>query len=151
MKESTEMMGVTFNGSVTFNGPMFDIHDNEHVTIVNDRQRQENKEEKPTLTTELLGEAMASVMAYVWGNAAYAVVFCVCRDVYGWQDNASYFERQLAEIGKEIPAGTINAALSRNPYMRLSVDKWKAYGVMERVLILKDKFCEQADALMAKV
>ena len=23
-----EKVGVTFNGSVTFNGPMFDIHDN---------------------------------------------------------------------------------------------------------------------------
>ena len=149
--DKTEMMGVTFNGSVTFNGPMFDIHDNEHVTIVNDRQRQEGKEVSPTLTTELLGEAMSKVMAYVWGNAAYAVVFCACRDVYGWQDNASFFERQLAAVGKEIPAGTVNAALSRNPYMRLPVDKWKGCGVMERVLVLKDKFCEQADALMAKV
>ena len=27
------MTGVTFNGNVTFNGPMFDIHDNEHVHI----------------------------------------------------------------------------------------------------------------------
>ena len=151
MMDKTEMMGVTFNGSVTFNGPMFDIHDNEHVTIVNDRQRQEDKEVSPTLTTELLGEAMSNVMAYVWGNAAYAVVFCACRDVYGWQDNASFFERQLAAVGKEIPAGTVNAALSRNPYMRLPVDKWKGCGVMERVLVLKDKFCEQADALMAKV
>ena len=151
MMDKTEMMGVTFNGSVTFNGPMFDIHDNEHVTIVNDRQRREDKEVSPTLTTELLGEAMSNVMAYVWGNAAYAVVFCACRDVYGWQDNASFFERQLAAVGKEIPAGTVNAALSRNPYMRLPVDKWKGCGVMERVLVLKDKFCEQADALMAKV
>lgn len=151
MMDKTEMMGVTFNGSVTFNGPMFDIHDNEHVTIVNDRQRQEDKEVSPTLTTELLGEAMSNVMAYVWGNAAYAVVFCACRDVYGWQDNASFFERQLAAVGKEIPAGTVNAALSRNPYMRMPVDKWKGCGVMERVLVLKDKFCEQADALMAKV
>ena len=149
--DKKEMMGVTFNGTVTFNGPMFDIHDNEHVTIVNDRQRQEDKEVSPTLTTELLGEAMSNVMAYVWGNAAYAVVFCACRDVYGWQDNASFFERQLAAVGKEIPAGTVNAALSRNPYMRLPVDKWKGCGVMERVLVLKDKFCEQADALMAKV
>ena len=41
MMDKTEMMGVTFNGSVAFNGPMFDIHDNEHVTIVNDRQRRE--------------------------------------------------------------------------------------------------------------
>ena len=151
MMDKKEMMGVTFNGSVTFNGPMFDIHDNEHVTIVNDRQRREGKEVSPTLTTELLGEAMSNVMAYVWGNAAYAVVFCACRDVYGWQDNASFFERQLAAVGKEIPAGTVNAALSRNPYMRLPVDKWKGCGVMERVLVLKDKFCEQADALMAKV
>ena len=149
--DKTEMMGVTFNGTVTFNGPMFDIHDNEHVTIVNDRQRREDKEVSPTLTTELLGEAMSKVMAYVWGNAAYAVVFCACRDVYGWQDNASFFERQLAAVGKEIPAGTVNAALSRNPYMRMPVDKWKGCGVMERVLVLKDKFCEQADALMAKV
>ena len=149
--DKTEMMGVTFNGTVTFNGPMFDIHDNEHVTIVNDRQRQEGKEKNSALTTELLGEAMSNVMAYVWGNAAYAVVFCACRDVYGWQDNASFFERQLAAVGKEIPAGTVNAALSRNPYMRLPVDKWKGCGVMERVLVLKDKFCEQADALMAKV
>ena len=37
MKEKSEMMGVTFNGSVTFNGPMFDIHDNLHVTVVNDK------------------------------------------------------------------------------------------------------------------
>ena len=149
--DKTEMMGVTFNGTVTFNGPMFDIHDNEHVTIVNDRQRQEGKEKNSALTTELLGEAMSNVMAYVWGNAAYAVVFCACRDVYGWQDNASFFERQLAAVGKEIPAGTVNAALSRNPYMRMPVDKWKGCGVMERVLVLKDKFCEQADALLAKV
>ena len=32
-KKSSEALGVTFNGSVTFNGPMFDIHDNEHVYI----------------------------------------------------------------------------------------------------------------------
>ena len=32
-KKSSEALGVTFNGSVTFNGPMFDIHDNAHVHI----------------------------------------------------------------------------------------------------------------------
>ena len=51
MKEMKEMTGVTFNGSVTFNGPMFDIHDNEHVTIVNKEQREEDAvpQEKTTL------------------------------------------------------------------------------------------------------
>ena len=42
MKEMKEMRGVTFNGSVTFNGPMFDIHDNEHVTIVNKENHEDD-------------------------------------------------------------------------------------------------------------
>lgn len=51
------MTGVTFNGSVTFNGPMFDIHDNDHVTIVNSeregKKKTEEKSEKPAeLQTE---------------------------------------------------------------------------------------------------
>ena len=51
MKEMKEMTGVTFNGSVTFNGPMFDIHDNEHVTIVNKEHHDEDDvpHEKTTL------------------------------------------------------------------------------------------------------
>ena len=57
MKEMKEMRGVTFNGSVTFNGPMFDIHDNDHVTIVNSeregKKKTEEKSEKPAeLQTE---------------------------------------------------------------------------------------------------
>ena len=32
-----EKVGVTFNGSVTFNGPMFDIHDNEVVNLSVDK------------------------------------------------------------------------------------------------------------------
>ena len=34
----TQALGATFYGSVTFNGPMFDIHDNYHVTIVNSEE-----------------------------------------------------------------------------------------------------------------
>lgn len=32
-KKASEAMGVTFEGNVTFQGPMFDIHDNEHVYV----------------------------------------------------------------------------------------------------------------------
>ena len=32
-RKSSDALGVTFTGSVTFNGPMFDIHDNQHVHI----------------------------------------------------------------------------------------------------------------------
>lgn len=37
------MLGVTFNGSVTFNGPMFDIHDNKNVIIKGDKEEVKGK------------------------------------------------------------------------------------------------------------
>lgn len=33
----SEALGITFMGNVTFNGPMFDIHDNKEVVIVNEK------------------------------------------------------------------------------------------------------------------
>ena len=43
-QKKTQVLGVTFYGSVTFNGPMFHIHDNEHVHI---------HSEQPTKQTSL--------------------------------------------------------------------------------------------------
>ena len=99
-------------------GSYIDVHDNENVYLSVDkaevRMGQAAAEEAPaTLTEDLLGRAVGGVKEYIWGNAAYAVLFCVCRDEYGWQDNASYFERQLSLLGINIPAGTLNAAISR--------------------------------------
>ena len=136
-------------------GSYIDIHDNENVYLSVDkaevRMGQTVAEEAPaTLTADLLGKAVGGVKEYIWGNAAYAVLFCVCRDEYGWQDNASYFERQLSLLGINIPAGTLNAAISRNPYMRQPLGKWKALGVMERVMVLVERFREQVALLRAK-
>ena len=45
MDKKRNMLGnVTFAGNVTFNGPMFDIHDNEKV-IINSNKPQENDNE----------------------------------------------------------------------------------------------------------
>ena len=136
-------------------GSYIDIHDNENVYLSVDkaevRMGQAVAEEAPAkLTEDLLGKAVGGVKEYIWGHAAYAVLFCVCRDEYGWQDNASYFERQLSLLGINIPAGTLNAAISRNPYMRQPVSKWKALGVMERVMVLVERFRECVTQLTAK-
>ncbi len=37
--------GITFTGDITVNGPMFDIHDNQHVHIHTNGQGKENGEE----------------------------------------------------------------------------------------------------------
>ena len=63
MKDMKEMTGVTFNGSVTFNGPMFDIHDNDHVTIVNsEREGKKKTEEKSETPAELQTEEARRLM-----------------------------------------------------------------------------------------
>lgn len=141
--------------TINVQGSYIDIHDNENVYLSVDkaevRMGQTVAEEAPaTLTADLLGKAVGGVKEYIWGNAAYTVLFCVCRDEYGWQDNASYFERQLSLLGINIPAGTLNAAISRNPYMRQPVGKWKALGVMERVMVLVERFRECVTRLTAK-
>jgi hypothetical protein len=61
----------------------------------------------------------------------------------GWQDNASYFERQMQQQGIDFPSGTINTTISRNPFMKLNVDKWDGSNVMERVIKLRDEFQQQ--------
>ena len=144
-------MGNTIN----VQGSYIDIHDNENVYLSVDKAEvkmgQAVAEKEPAkLTEDLLGKAVGGVKEYIWGHAAYAVLFCVCRDEYGWQDNASYFERQLQLLEINIPAGTLNAAISRNPYMRQPVGKWKALGVMERVMVLVERFRECVTQLTAK-
>ena len=133
--DKKEMMGVTFNGTVTFNGPMFDIHDNEHVTIVNDRQRQKTEEDESALTTELLLACVAQVREYFWSESSMAVIFCICRDNYGYANNMSQFEREF-----DCQEGLLSNTFRNNPYMRLPVGKWKQNGVKERVLKLVDAY-----------
>ena len=79
---------------------------------------------------------------YIWGNAAYAILFCVCRDVFSIENNATSFERLLAEGGIVIPEGTINAAFSRNPWLKYHTDKWKDINVPKRALRLRDAVIE---------
>ena len=133
--DKKEMMGVTFNGTVTFNGPMFDIHDNEHVTIVNDRQRQKTEEDESALTTELLLACVAQVREYFWSESSMAVIFCICRDNYGYANNMSQFEREF-----DCQEGLLSNTFRNNPFMRLPVGKWKQNGVKERVLKLVDAY-----------
>ena len=87
------------------------------------------------LSAEQLACALKECKPFIWGNAAYSIPFCVCRDL----------ERMLAEAGIEIPDGTINTAMSRNPWMKLHIEKWGQQGAMERVLKLRDKFIQEME------
>lgn len=109
----------------------------------------ENKSDT-SVTSELLEEAVSECknQGYIWGNAAYSVPFCVCRDVYSMENNSAFFERLLAECGICIPEGTINNSLCRHPWMRYHIDRWEENGAKERVLRLRDAFREQMGLLL---
>jgi len=139
-EEEIQLLSKLVNGGNTKIGQI--ILDNHGTMNIN------NGEAKPMgdnlastdIDSSMVSQALAKCGDYIWGNSAYAVPFCVCRDVYGWEDNASLFERKLELEGVELPPGTINTAINRNPYMKLPIFKWKDNGAKERVLKFKEEF-----------
>ena len=73
-RKSSDALGVTFTGSVTFNGPMFDIHDNQHVHIgvqMPEQQPQQQEappEVPPLLDTPRARELWQKAIAEGWVN-----------------------------------------------------------------------------------
>lgn len=129
-----------------------------HNLVINGNMTKQGQEyyneeggRKTGVTPHVVTAALNRCSDYLWGNAAYTVAYCVCRDEYeGWTDNASDFERKLRERGIDVPEGTINAALSRNPFMKKKIEKWGDAGAMERVLRLRDEFMLQVDLILQK-
>ena len=97
------------------------------------------KDAAAAVDAALVVKALKMCSAYVWGNAAYAVAFCVCRDLYGWQDNGRQFEIKMEEQGVDCPNGTIASTFYNNKYMKMHVDKWKNAKVPKRVTVLVDE------------
>ena len=106
------------------------------------------KEKNITLNALQISQALERCSNLIWGNAAYSVVFCVCRDAFYAGNNASSFERVLYDCGVELPEGTINAALNRNPWMKMPIDKWEGMKAMDRVLKLRDGFLQAMENII---
>ena len=146
-KKESSMTGVTFNGNVTFNGPMFDIHDNEHVHIGVEgvEQRSNTKEGAKELDPTQLARAIENCQGYFWGNSAYAVVFCICRDAYKMQPNKTAFEKMVEQLpykGRrdyKCPLGTIANAFSDNLIFNENIHEWDQFNPLPRIVKLRDE------------
>ena len=82
------------------------------------------------MSDAILIKALESCYTYFNSKSAWAAVFCVMRDDYGYQ-NMSDFERNIAQlsffkISKQCPLGTISKALSDNLYMKKPIKTWPA-------------------------
>jgi hypothetical protein len=120
-----------FNGSVTgcvFAMPGSTVTQQAVATaapLQNDKQ--------PDVST--LAACVDSVREYFWRDSALTVIFCTCRDCYGYADNMSQFERDF-----HCQEGLLSSTFRNNPYMRLHVDKWAQNGAKQRVLRLVEAY-----------
>ena len=83
----------------------------------------------------MLMACVDDVREYSWGDSAMAVIFCMCRDCYGYANNMSQFERDF-----QCQEGLLSNTFRNNPYMRLHVDKWAQNGAKDRVLRLMEAY-----------
>ena len=90
-------------------------------------------EMKPDLSH--LQACAKKVRAYFWGESSMAVIFCVCRDLYGYANNMSQFEREF-----HLTEGLLSNTFRNNPFMQLPVGKWREQGAKDRVLRLAEAY-----------
>ncbi len=131
----------TVVNNVTISGPIGNYNAHvEKIVITNNGKTVFDEESNPTVSPKSVAQAIKQCSEYMWGYSAYAVPFCVCRDKYGWQDNATNFERVLRENEIDIPEGTVNNTIKHNEFMRMNVDKWNSNCTKARVLKLLEAF-----------
>ena len=105
------------------------------ATQINNYYGGTGRKEGLEVALPVLLAGVERVRDHFWGDSSMAVVFCVCRDRYGYADNMSQFERDF-----QCQEGLLSNTFRNNPYMRLHVDKWKENGAKERVLRLVDAY-----------
>lgn len=140
-------------GNVRIGQFIIEVHgDNHFHEAENKTHTEESSDSKVPVQRSISSDQMVTALrlcsAYIWGNAAYSIGFCVCRDAYNMGDNASQYERKLNKRGIMIPAGTINTAMSRNPWMKYPIDSWEENGASERALRLRNAFMQQVKIMV---
>ena len=140
-EQKEKFLGRLFKAGVTIHNF---VMENNSTMVYNNYGEPEKPKAEP-VANEILARGITAVRGNFWGDSAIATIFCVCRDVYGYPDNKSQFERDF-----NCPQGVISNAFRSSPYMNLPIDKWRANGAMDRVLKLKDLFQNAIVAELSK-
>ncbi len=100
----------------------------------------------------MLARAIENCQEYFWGNSAYAVVYCVCRDDYKQKDlTQSGFERmvEMLPYSKKrdytCTTGTIANAFCHNSLFKTHVSRWELQGASERILKLLNQLRKELE------
>lgn len=95
---------------------------------------------------KLLLKAIDECRAYFWANTSMGVVFSVCKEDCGFEDNASEFERFMQDVLKDLkvpldygcPQNTIASARQSGEYLKFPISQWHLHKVDKKALALLD-------------
>ena len=91
-------------------------------------------------------QAMEKVQLLMWGQSAYAVLFCELRDHHHYPNNMSQFEREADMIAARrgwkcrCKAKTMVDAFRRNSFLFHHVDEWTTINAPARARMLQQTF-----------
>ena len=113
----------------------------ECMAVLNRANAQRQKE---TDVMQRLCEAVKEGCHLFWASSAWAVAYGVVRDVCGFEDSMTGFERKVRVLS--LPASfkytctpsTVQRTMSNHSYMRLHIDKWREMGASPREVVLME-------------
>ena len=119
----TQTLGATFYGSVTFNGPMFDIHDNQHVHI---HSEQPEKRTSLHASEEEIKDAILALLEATDDDGhrifsekgQWYAVYKVLSECHGYPTNI----REFCDIMKNWGMDKVSPACSYNSVRRIPSD-----------------------------
>ena len=119
--------------SSTVDDEKHECSDNKTVPAINSTSVEDG------LNVEKLARAIENCQKFFWGNSAYAVVYCLCRDEFNSNLSQTAFERMVEELpyngerDYQCPTGTIANAFSNNAIFKTPISRWDAQGCTLRV------------------
>ena len=135
--KKTQVLGATFYGSVTFNGPMFDIHDNQHVHIHSEQLKKRtslyaSEEEIKEAILALLEATDEDSHRIFAEKGQWYAVYKVLSECHGYPTNIREFCDIMKNWGmdKMAPACTYNSVRkipSDIPRSTTKVALWNNY------------------------
>ena len=116
-------------------------------------EHYDKNEESDLQSKQNYTEIIRNTQQYFWGQASYAVLYCVMRDYFQYSGSMSQFEREVEnstydfERNYHCPAGTLKMAFKNNKYYNLPINRWKENGALDRTMTLVDKLKESIEEL----
>lgn len=140
--DSTINMEGLFKGADLSGAQIIAVNNGEVCYCKNNGEQTAGQQAAPV---ETLLKAVNDVRPMFWAKSSIAVIYCVCRDRFGYAGSMTQFEKDFGCSGH-----LLSDTFSDNDYMRYPVDKWRENGAKERAIKLAEQYQKNVERLLGK-